>query len=644
MRIFSDSNILIDYYEGNQNILNVTFSGYTSLKDRQPFGYNLSSKLNHSSLIITARHNHYYFDNSILIGITNILNKIGKYKKICMYGCGMGGYAALKFSKIFNANTVFLISPLIGDTYEKIYTDEKYINKNDVCGEIFLLYDDKNSRDRKNFEFLSNLCAINAYKLSNAGHIAFYALKELDLLEMLFMGRGEIGLSKFFIEKLKMIFDEKANDSAIVFCNIFPSLNETEKNNYISKLKNINLTNYKSDLFHKILASYYKKEEDLFYLQALDAEKNDRTRAVDLYLKALEINNEKGYWKFQLARNLAHLKQFETSIKYYSEAIDFALCDPIYKNFITDWSNRVAKLYEKIGKRNEARKYYSLGVSYDSEKTTNHELRLNLNTNEFDETKRIIQFVSDVIPLCKDKIKGNNHEGQVSNLVFVYWAQGFDQAPDLVKKCLSSIINYSKDLDLVLLNDENLEKYLEIPSYIKQKFLAGEIGYANYSDILRIMLLKKFGGAWIDATCLLTQELKPVMSKMALQSDFFAFMYEKPMISSWFLISKKFSYVTDLFESVVLEYWNSYLGHSYYFYFHAIFYSLYILDEDFRMEIDKSLYISTKIPHALQFNMMKNYNLDEYSSLINGCFIHKLTYKYDINKVSGTHLEKILKG
>lgn len=75
MRIYSDKNILVDYYEKNDFILNVTFSGYTSIKDRQPFGYSYSSRMNHSSLIITAKHNHYYFDQSIYSALEEVLKK-----------------------------------------------------------------------------------------------------------------------------------------------------------------------------------------------------------------------------------------------------------------------------------------------------------------------------------------------------------------------------------------------------------------------------------------------------------------------------------------------------------------------------------------------------------------------------------------
>lgn len=155
--------------------------------------------------------------------------------------------------------------------------------------------------------------------------------------------------------------------------------------------------------------------------------------------------------------------------------------------------------------------------------------------------------------------------------------------------------------------------------------------------------MKKFGGAWIDATCFLTQPLDQQLSKLLNTSEFFAFMYEKPMISNWFLVARKNSYIIDLLLETLLEYWNSYLDHKYYFCFHALFYSLYIKDEKFRTCVDNVSYISTKIPHKFQFNMMNQNNDEIFNEMINSSFIHKLTYKFDDKLLNGSYLEKLLK-
>ena len=41
---------------------------------------------------------------------------------------------------------------------------------------------------------------------------------------------------------------------------------------------------------------------------------------------------------------------------------------------------------------------------------------------------------------------------------------------------------------------------------IEEKFEKGKIGMAHFSDLLRISLLAKWGGMWIDSTALCTDE------------------------------------------------------------------------------------------------------------------------------------------
>lgn len=404
----------------------------------------------------------------------------------------MGGYAALKISKIFNANTVILISPLIGDVYDKniSYPSEYYICKEDICGEVFLLYDDKANRDNKNFEFLNNLYAINAYKLSYAGHISYYALKELNLIEILFMGRGEVDLTKFFVSKEKLIFDKNSEKSVTVFCNRFSLLDEDKKNKLLKSMvyNEMKISNYRSDKFNEILALYSNNKEDNLYIEALKKEKeNKKEEAKLLYEEALKLNPNQIYWNFMLARLYQNKKDYNNAKKYYEIALDLALGDSVYSVFVSDWSKRLGIVYEKLNNRNETRKYYGLGLSYDLERTENHEFRFNLNANDFEETRRIIQFTSDILPLCKSKIKNNSHQIENSKSVFVYWGQGFDNSPNVVKSCLNSIKINSTNLDLVILDDSNISQYVEIPEFIRKKFETGEMKHAHYSDVLRLL-------------------------------------------------------------------------------------------------------------------------------------------------------------
>ena len=83
--------------------------------------------------------------------------------------------------------------------------------------------------------------------------------------------------------------------------------------------------------------------------------------------------------------------------------------------------------------------------------------------------------------------------------VWVFWMQGYDNAPVIVKKCIDSI-KAATDHPVHILTSDNLSEYYDFPVYIKEKYANGIITHAQFSDILRMTLLSEYGGLWIDAT------------------------------------------------------------------------------------------------------------------------------------------------
>ena len=83
--------------------------------------------------------------------------------------------------------------------------------------------------------------------------------------------------------------------------------------------------------------------------------------------------------------------------------------------------------------------------------------------------------------------------------VWVFWMQGYDNAPEIVKKCIDSI-KLSTNHPVYILTSDNISDYYSFPDYIKHKYQDGIITHAQFSDILRMTLLAEFGGLWVDAT------------------------------------------------------------------------------------------------------------------------------------------------
>ena len=89
--------------------------------------------------------------------------------------------------------------------------------------------------------------------------------------------------------------------------------------------------------------------------------------------------------------------------------------------------------------------------------------------------------------------------------VWVYWHQGFDNAPDIVHMCINSLKeNMPLDkVEIILLDKNNLFDYV----YTDPKILHNiKTNYTAYSNIVRSYLLYAYGGMYIDATYLLVDK------------------------------------------------------------------------------------------------------------------------------------------
>ena len=82
----------------------------------------------------------------------------------------------------------------------------------------------------------------------------------------------------------------------------------------------------------------------------------------------------------------------------------------------------------------------------------------------------------------------------MSNKIWVFWWQGVENAPELVKKCVQSIKLYNKDKDVIIIDKNNINEYYNIPDYMLKKIELRTMTITHLSDILRFNLLKKYFG------------------------------------------------------------------------------------------------------------------------------------------------------
>lgn len=202
----------------------------------------------------------------------------------------------------------------------------------------------------------------------------------------------------------------------------------------------------------------------------------------------------------------------------------------------------------------------------------------------------------------------------------MYWHQGWSNAPFLVRECLKSWLARNSGWELVLLDRATLGDYVQLPSYVQT---LPDIPHASLSDIVRILLLERFGGIWVDATVYCNRPLDEWIDDAA-REGFFAFERPTPErpVASWFLAAHRGSYLVRRWKEETLRLWqagdfvaetrhlwpawNPDLGDEIYFWFHMAFNRLLITDDIFRAMFQSVPKLSADGPHEIQWNGMLN--------------------------------------
>lgn len=110
---------------------------------------------------------------------------------------------------------------------------------------------------------------------------------------------------------------------------------------------------------------------------------------------------------------------------------------------------------------------------------------------------------SNFNPLLNEFDENHFNVKTAKKIIWTMWLQGIDQMPEIVRLCNQSVEINKGEYQHIILTNNNLTNYIEIPEYIFDKWKKGIISNAHFSDYVRIYVLEKYGGIWLDATVLL---------------------------------------------------------------------------------------------------------------------------------------------
>ncbi len=170
-----------------------------------------------------------------------------------------------------------------------------------------------------------------------------------------------------------------------------------------------------------------------------------------------------------------------------------------------------------------------------------------------------------------DKKEGfEQSESKIPNVIWTFWDE---KLPPLVKKCIESWKNHNPDYEIIILNKKNVENYLPEINFSTMKHVNDIV--QRYSDYVRVHVLAKYGGIWLDSSVICQKPLDWVHEIQKRKGvEFIGYYTESmtfpeykdstPVLENWtFACTPESIFVKD-WRDEMMEYmkYDSYLHHS----------------------------------------------------------------------------------
>lgn len=179
-----------------------------------------------------------------------------------------------------------------------------------------------------------------------------------------------------------------------------------------------------------------------------------------------------------------------------------------------------SKILKKIGLYNIAKYFYFFFINV----TYNFKNKITINYNDVKNENIIIQYQP-------------KHNPEIPKVIWMFWNE--ISIPKEINYFIDKIKRDNPDYQVNVINFDTLPNYIDDLTFDQHV----EIPIANKSDLIRLALLYKYGGIWLDATVILFKPLEWFLTISNIKNyDLIAFYREKssnnltrPIIENWFL-------------------------------------------------------------------------------------------------------------
>ena len=264
----------------------------------------------------------------------------------------------------------------------------------------------------------------------------------------------------------------------------------------------------------------------------------------------------------------------------------------------------------------------------------------------------LMERYAPVLRSKKEEVRCKSYKQEHPKIIWWCWLQGIDAAPPIVRACYNSLVHGEwfivNGYIVNVIDAENWKEYIELPDFIVKKWVKKQIPPALFSDLLRLELLIKYGGAWIDSTVLCTgfKEFNGLSSsssstsspsvqefKRYLEADLFVFQYTKQgsvpvSISNWFISACQNNEVLIVLRDMLYAYWKDYNCTLDYYIFHLFF---AMISKEYPEQMAAMPYAQSQRSLVLLHHWGEKFDQRKWDKLTSKVCFHKLAFRVSEN-------------
>ena len=128
----------------------------------------------------------------------------------------------------------------------------------------------------------------------------------------------------------------------------------------------------------------------------------------------------------------------------------------------------------------------------------------------------------------------------IPKIIWSYWEQGLENAPGVVKRCVKNWARISPGWEIRMLDKRSVYQYLHATDF---SISIRKYNLQKKSDIIRLCLLEKYGGVWLDSSIFLMESLEWIHDKQKKHHSSLVMYYipgkttndDFPVLESWFI-------------------------------------------------------------------------------------------------------------